>query len=319
MRKSILLLISILHIIVLLSISFKSTAQFKEKAFSQNYNSPNDSTARDSVETLFSFKEYFQGLKEKKNKDIGLIFTGSTLFIGGEQIYNKDYWKLPIIYGSLATTTGLGIYFNHKANITNDSKYRTISTSMFVGTGLIYWATLLDGVISYKAEKKPDASKATLYSILLPGMGQAYNGEYWKIPIYYACLIGAAHFAYTNNINYQRFKRIYNEISLGGTSENINITSEQAVFYRNAYRRLRDYSIVTLVGFYIFQIIDANVFSYMQDFDMSDNISLSLAPSIIQQERPENISKFNPLANNIQVYGLQNQVSAIGIKFGIRF
>ena len=50
---------------------------------------------------------------------------------------------------------------------------------------------------------------------------------------------------------------------------------------RNTYRRYRDYSVVALVGVYVLQIIDANVFSYMLDFDIDDEIAVDVSPAII--------------------------------------
>ena len=47
------------------------------------------------------------------------------------------------------------------------------------------------------------------------------------------------------------------------------------------YRRYRDYSILAIAGFYLLQVIDANIFSYMRDFDLSDDIELSLSPAVI--------------------------------------
>ena len=92
-----------------------------------------------------------------------------------------------------------------------DYAARQRGTWLLVGAGLIYWGSLMDGAACYKKDIHPHPGRATIYSILLPGLGQAYNGEYWKIPIYWGCIAGSIHFLYTNNTNYQRFKRIHNE------------------------------------------------------------------------------------------------------------
>lgn len=194
----------------LLSFSFNARAQFKEKAFTQNYNDESDSTARDSTDAAFTFKEFFGGVRHKRDARIGVLFAGSTVFVGAQQMYNKQYWKLPVIYGGMAATAGAGIYFRHQYNVDRNNRDKTISNLCFLGTGLIYWGSLLDGVGNYKKGTYPQAGKATLYSALLPGLGQAYNGEYWKIPIYYTGLMCSAHFLVTNNTNYLRYKRIYN-------------------------------------------------------------------------------------------------------------
>lgn len=89
------------------------------------------------------------------------------------------------------------------------------------------------------------------------------------------------------------------------------ITAETAVWYRDVYRRYRDYSIVATVAFYLLQIIDANVFAYMHDFEVSDTISMRLEPAVL-----------TPLDN---YYALDTSPSAfpggnsIGLKLGIRF
>ena len=93
-----------------------SNAQFKEGAFTQNYNEPGDSLSqnRDSVDKLFSFKEFFGGLSHRNKMKIGTMTVGSAIFIGSSQIYNKDYWKLPIIYGGIGSLAGTGGYYIHK-------------------------------------------------------------------------------------------------------------------------------------------------------------------------------------------------------------
>ena len=278
-------------------------AQFKRDAFTQNYSDLKDTTARkDSIDKMFSFKEFFRGVSHKQELLPGTLFAGSMLFIGSQQIYHKDYWKLPIIYGGLGATVGLGIHYRRQYNasvsdfeaayaldpnttLTVDEHARNLSTAMFIGAGAIYWATLMDGVIRYPSGgRHPHPGKATLYSILLPGLGQAYNGEYWKIPIYWGGLVASFHYYNLNNTNYLRYKRIYNEATDPESTTKPPISADAALYYRDVFRRWRDYSIVAILGVYLLQIIDANVFAYMQDFDVSDDLSMHIAPAVITPE-----------------------------------
>ncbi|MBR1501369.1 MAG: hypothetical protein IJ616_05335 [Bacteroidales bacterium] len=261
-------------------------AQFKRDAFTQNYSDLKDTTARkDSIDKMFSFKEFFRGVSHKQELLPGTLFAGSMLFIGSQQIYHKDYWKLPIIYGGLGATVGLGIHYRRSFNETGNEHSRNLSTAMFIGAGAIYWATLMDGVIRYPSGgRHPHPGKATLYSLLLPGLGQAYNGEYWKIPIYWGGLVASFHYYNLNNTNYLRYKRIYNEATDPESTTKPPISADAALYYRDVFRRWRDYSIVAIIGVYLLQIIDANVFAYMQDFDVSDDLSMHIAPAVITPE-----------------------------------
>ena len=141
-------------------------AQFKEEAFSQQYNSDTTSTSgNDSTDVMFSFREYFGALGHKNEMKIGTMFAGSAVFIGGNQIYNRQYWKLPIVYGTIGGSLGAGIYLNTRGN-------KEAAKWCFIGAGVAYWATMMDGVINYKPSDYPHAGKATLYSLLVPGICQ---------------------------------------------------------------------------------------------------------------------------------------------------
>ena len=272
-------------------------AQFKEDAFSQQYNDdPTPSSKKDSADVMFSFRDFFGGLRHKHPIKVGTMFAGSTVFLGSSQIYNRDYWKLPVVYGGIGAGVAGGILFR-KAD------RPTASTLCFAGAGLVYWAALMDGVVSYKPDDYPQPGKATLYSLLLPGLGQAYNGEYWKIPIYWGGLIGSVHFFTLNRTNYKRFQRIYRE----ATSETVPytgpISAQTALYYRDVYRRYRDYSVLAIAGFYLLQAIDANVFAYMHDFNVSDDLTLSVSPALVGAD---------------QEYALATG-PAMGLRFGLTF
>jgi hypothetical protein len=272
-----------------------ASAQFRSEAFQQSYND-DKATSKDSTDVLFSFKDYFAGLAHKNEIKIGTMFAGSLLCIGGEQIYNRQYWKLPIVYSAILAPLGTGIYLNTQGRH-EGAKY------CFIGAGLGYWATLMDGVASYKSDTYPLPGKATLYSLLLPGLGQAYNGEYWKIPIYLGGMGAAYYFYNTNNINYQRYRRIYKEASNKDVPYTGPITSEQALYYRDVFRRYRDYSVLAIALVYLLQVIDANVFSYMHDFEIVDDMAFEVKPAVIM---PDTQLAFNP-------------APAFGVSVGFRF
>ena len=287
-----------------------SKAQFKEDAFSQTYNDQADTTGRsDTTDKLFSFKEFFGGLSHKHDLKIGTMFAGSVIMPGTAQIYNKQYWKLPIVYGGIGALAGTGGYYLHqyKKSGNMDLQAKNTGTWLMVGAGMVYWGSLMDGVASYKSAREPNPGRAALYSALLPGLGQIYNGEYFKVPIYWGCLLGATHFLMNNNTNYKRFKRIHNEAT---TDPNYSqsISAETAKWYRDEYRRYRDYSIVATALFYFLQVIDANVFAYMHDFEVTDDITMNIEPSVIA---PDNVYAMHTSTHLGQ--------SAVGLRLGIRF
>lgn len=257
-----------------------ASAQFKEEAFTQTYND-GKTEVKDSVDVLFSFKDFFGGLGHKNEIKIGVMFAGSTVFPGASQIYNRQYWKLPIVYGGIGAGVGLGIHYNVLYNETGAEHYRTGRTLSFIGAGLTYWGALMDGVINYRPNDFPHPGKATLYSVLCPGLGQIYNKEYWKIPIYIGGLAACWYFYSTNSTNYNRFHRIYNEATNPEVQYTGPITADVALYYRDVYRRYRDYSVLAIAIVYLLQVIDANVFAYMHDFNMSDDLAVKVSPTII--------------------------------------
>lgn len=325
-------------LICLAGFAIEASAQFKEEAFTQSYNDPSDTTGvADTAAKLFSFKDWAGGMSHKHTIKIGTMFAGSVFMPGTAQYYNKDYWKMPVFYAGMGAFAGTGGYYMHKYVKTKKAydafntekeafelKYGGIEypfeapvldldakkkgTWLLVGAGLFYWGSLLDGVICYESEKEPNPGRATIYSALLPGLGQIYNGELFKVPIYWGCLLGSIHFLATNNTNYKRFKRIHNEASMENSQS--PISAETAVWYRDVYRRYRDYSIVATALFYFLQVIDANVFAYMHDFEVNDDISMKVEPAMIP---PDNAYALHSSP------GTSLNHSAFGLKLGFTF
>ena len=299
-------------IVFLTGFALDGNAQFKEEAFQQTYNEKGDSTAvADTADKLFSFKEWGRGLAHKQKIEVGTMFMGSVFAPGTAQIYNKDYWKLPIVYGGIGSLAGTGGYYLHRYNKSGNLSDKQTGTWLLAGAGLVYWGSLMDGVISYESDLEPLPGKATLYSALLPGLGQIYNGELFKLPIYWGGLLISSHLLVKYNTNYKRFKRIHNQATSTDPeiSGNVPISGETAKWYRDVYRRYRDYSIVATVLVYALQVIDANVFAYMHDFEVTDDISMNIEPALI--------SPYNEYAMHTGPISPMN--NAVGMRVGIRF
>ncbi|MCR5002923.1 MAG: hypothetical protein K5984_00995 [Bacteroidales bacterium] len=295
-------------LVVLSAVAFSATAgaQFKEEAFTQTYADPSDTTSADTTANMFSFKNYFRGLAHKEEVKIGALTAGSAVFVGGGQIYNRQYWKLPVIYGGLGATIATGIHYSKEYDTSLDKKDKHMSQAMFAGAALIYWASLADGAKNYNRDIEGiQPGKSTVYSLLLPGLGQAYNGEYWKIPVYWAGLLGSTHFYLLNRKNYQRYRWIYKEATENEDYDG-PVTAENALYYRNVYRRYRDYSIVAIAGFYLLQVIDANVFAYMQDFEIDDELSMRVSPTILTTD-------------NQYAFGGGSDGAKLGVRIGLTF
>ena len=276
-----------------------ASAQFRSEAFSQQYNDDDPSKA-DSTEVLFSLKDYFAGLRHEKEIGIGTMAGGSALFIGGAQIYNHQAWKLPIVYGAIGGSLGAGIYLNSTGR-------QDAAKWCFLGAGLAYWATAMDGVINYRPNDYPHPGTATLFSILVPGLGQIYNHEYWKLPVYLGAMGFAIHYYSDCQTNYMRFRNIYLQANDPEVEYTGPITGEQALYYRNVYRRYRDYSVLAIAVLYLLQVIDANVFAYMHNFEVDDDIALQVAPAVIMPERQ--FASITPVT----------QQTAFGLRLGLSF
>jgi hypothetical protein len=131
--------------------------------------------------------------------------------------------------------------------------------------------------------------KATILSAVLPGLGQAYNKKYWKMPVVYVGIGAFSYLAFGNQAEFTRYKNAYIIRHDGGVDEftlgdGTQIYNDQALINSmDKYRKQRDLCLIGALVFYALQIVDANVDANLFDFDISDDLSLKISPSDFNQ------------------------------------
>lgn len=138
-------------------------------------------------------------------------------------------------------------------------------------------------------DKLHSPRKATILSAVIPGMGQAYNKKYWKIPIVYIGIGAFSYMAYDNQDEFTRYKNAYiirkgggvDEFTLGDGTQVYN--NQSLINSMDKYRKQRDLCLIGVIVFYTLQIVDANVDAHLFNFDISDDLSINISPSSFNQ------------------------------------
>jgi hypothetical protein len=122
---------------------------------------------------------------------------------------------------------------------------------------------------------------AALFSAVVPGLGQAYNHKYWKIPIAYAGLGAATSIFVFNYKEYIRFRNAY-RLSFSGQSTGDAFVDQydpqDQKRIRDIYRQYVDYSALGFMGVYLINIVDAIVDAHLYNFSVSDDLGFKLGP-----------------------------------------
>jgi hypothetical protein len=140
--------------------------------------------------------------------------------------------------------------------------------------------------------------KAALLSMLVPGLGQAYNKSFWKIPLVYAAIGGSAYATYWSRLEFKRvdyvftlkknpkllidnhaydWAKIDTATAHNQTYANYSLTSlEKTTTY---YRDMRDRFAMITVFLYVANIVEAHVDAHLKDFNVSEDVALRIRPS----------------------------------------
>jgi len=146
-----------------------------------------------------------------------------------------------------------------------------------------------DTVINKSKEFNPlSPAKASFYSAVLPGLGQAYNGKYWKVPIVYAALGTGVYFYVWNNDNYNKYRDAY-KLRINGKPDDYDglngnpfLSESTLENAQESYKSDRDLSLMITIGLYVLQIIEASVNAHLLMHNIDDN--LSFRPELIKNE-----------------------------------
>jgi hypothetical protein len=155
-------------------------------------------------------------------------------------------------------------------------------------------ATQVSTTTEYRQQKeKHSPPKATLYSTILPGLGQAYNKKYWKIPIIYGGLTISIYFAREYHDLFKDYKHGYadymdddsttnHHLNLKYIYESLDASEQERrlEYFKDEYKRSRDWAIIWTAGIYLLNIIDALVDAHFYDYDISDELSLQVKPAL---------------------------------------
>lgn len=125
-----------------------------------------------------------------------------------------------------------------------------------------------------------DPKKATLLSAVLPGAGQVYNGKSWKVPILYAGILTDLYFVNYNHRRYESFRDAL--FALDKKEPNQFPSLNRAALVRNVdyWRQNRDLTLLLLLGIYALNLVDANVDAHLSGFDISEDLTLQVAPHL---------------------------------------
>ncbi len=130
--------------------------------------------------------------------------------------------------------------------------------------------------------KKHSAVTAVLYSAALPGLGQAYNKKYWKIPIIYAGFGGLGYALYYTSHNYNEARAAYRAIVRNQFGYYMGYTDVTDIkYFRDQFKNYLNLSALVTVLWYGLNLIDAAVDGHLYSYNMDNKLSFNFDPSFI--------------------------------------
>jgi hypothetical protein len=124
--------------------------------------------------------------------------------------------------------------------------------------------------------------KAVIMSAIIPGLGQAYNKKFWKVPIIYGA--GGA-FAYYLGYYQDKYTKFRTALATGKEGQQYTIDGrtydyESLKTGQDYYRRYRDLNALGITAIYFLNIVDAMIDAHFFYYDVSDNLTMHIQPAV---------------------------------------
>ncbi len=149
-------------------------------------------------------------------------------------------------------------------------------------TEVVEASTLMNNISSdYKPMDPLAPSRAAFYSAIVPGLGQIFNKKYWKLPLVYAAVGTPIYFYVDNDSKYRDYRNEYKKRLRGiyDTEDPVfgKLDNERVIQGQQFYQRNRDLSLVVAIGFYILNVVDANIDAHLMQFNVNDKLTIQPA------------------------------------------
>lgn len=123
-------------------------------------------------------------------------------------------------------------------------------------------------------------SKAAFYSAIIPGLGQAYIGKAWKVPVVYAAIGASLYYYDVNDKEMNKYRTAYKRRLNGFFDDefldtDIPITTEQLLLGMDFHKNYRDIAMILAAAAYMLNILEANVSAHLLQFNVSDDLSVT--------------------------------------------
>jgi hypothetical protein len=196
--------------------------------------------------------------------------------------------------------------YSQSSNISNDSLPPITEQGQVISTNDSQLDN--DQVPEEEPKEKHSPQRAAMLSATLPGLGQIYNRKYWKVPAVYAGFGAVIYFLEFNNSRYQEFRRAW----VARVDGNPNTTDDFPVYSTDQleratkyYQRNLEITYISAAAIYLLNILDATVDAHLLDFDVSEDLSVNVRPTVIHFSNQNTTLKSNaPVA---------------GVKFSFKF
>ena len=137
-------------------------------------------------------------------------------------------------------------------------------------------------------EREHSPRGALLRGLVVPGWGQVYNRQFWKLPFAYGALGGMVALAVRNYRNHRAARRAF--LYAAGLEEDPNpyaefapyylgttfegISADQLFSFKNSQLRNRDIAFVGVLVVHGLVVLDAYVAAHLFDFDVGEDLSV---------------------------------------------